>query len=100
MFGATQGTSTVRFNNTTVATVACTPASLSVNRGANGSFTCTLTRTGGFTGAVTFAASGLPAGVSASFSPASTTGNSTVVTLAAQIGGNGTAHAPAATAGR
>jgi endoglucanase len=130
VFGATQGTSTVRFGSTVAAvtswsntqitatvpnlaagatnvtvltgngvsnaatftvttvqqpgyTMACNPASLSVNRGANGSFNCTLTRTGGFTGAVTFAASGLPAGVSASFSPASTTGNSTVVTLTA-----------------
>ena len=64
-------------------TLACSPTSLSVNRGASGASTCTLTRTGGFTGAVTFAASGLPAGVSASFNPASTTGNSSVVTLTA-----------------
>ena len=64
-------------------TMVCNPTSLSVNRGANGSSSCTLTRTGGFTGSVSFAASGLPTGVSASFSPASTTGNTTAVTFTA-----------------
>jgi hypothetical protein len=43
----------------------------------------TLTRSGGFTGAVSFTASGLPAGVTATFSPASTTGNTSTLTLAA-----------------
>jgi len=63
-------------------TFAC-PATLTVNRGANGAVTCTVTRTGGFTGSVAFTVSGLPSGVTASASPASTTGNSTVVTFTA-----------------
>jgi endoglucanase len=63
-------------------TFAC-PSTLSVNRGANGAVTCTLARTGGFTGSVAFTLSGLPTGVTASASPASTTGNSTVVTFTA-----------------
>ena len=63
-------------------TFAC-PATLTVNRSANGAVTCTVTRTGGFTGSVAFTVSGLPSGVTASASPASTTGNSTVVTFTA-----------------
>lgn len=55
---------------------------LSVARGSSGTSTIAITRSGGFTGAVTLAASGVPAGVSASFSPASTTGTSSVLTLA------------------
>ena len=56
-------------------TFAC-PATLTVNRSANGAVTCTITRTGGFTGSVAITVSGLPTGVTASASPASTTGNS------------------------
>jgi endoglucanase len=63
--------------------IARTPASLSVNRGASGTVSITITRVGGFTGSVAFSASGLPAGVTATFSPQSTTGNSTTLTLAA-----------------
>ena len=59
------------------------PASLTVNRGASGASTITITRTGGFTGSVAFGASGLPSGVTASFNPTSTTGNSATLTLAA-----------------
>jgi endoglucanase len=76
----------VNFTVTTVTqpdySFAC-PAALSVNRNANGATTCTITRTGGFTGSVAFTVSGLPTGVTASASPASTTGNSTVVTFTA-----------------
>ena len=63
-------------------TFAC-PPTLNVNRSASGAVTCTITRTGGFTGAVAFTVSGLPTGVTASPSPASTTGNSTVMTFTA-----------------
>jgi len=59
------------------------PAALTVNRGASGSVTVSITRSGGFTGSVALSATGLPAGVSASFSPASTTGNSSTLTLTA-----------------
>jgi endoglucanase len=63
--------------------LSATPSSLTVNRGANGTSAITITRTGGFTGSVTFTASGLPAGVTASFAPASSTGAGTTLTLAA-----------------
>ena len=64
-------------------TLAANPASVTVVRGASATSTVTITRTGSFAGAVAFTATGLPAGVTATFNPASTTGNSTVVTFTA-----------------
>jgi endoglucanase len=61
--------------------LSASPASLSVNRGASGTSTIAITRSGGFTGGVTFSASGLPAGVTASFSASPATGASSVLTL-------------------
>ncbi len=61
--------------------LSASPASLTINRGASGTSTITITRTGGFTGGVTFGASGLPAGVTANFNPNPATGNSSVLTL-------------------
>jgi len=63
--------------------LSASPASLTVNRGASGTSTITITRSGGFTGGVTLGASGLPAGVTASFSANPATGNSSVLTLSA-----------------
>lgn len=59
------------------------PTSLTVNRGAGGTVSVSITRSGGFTGSVALSASGLPSGVTASFSPASTTGNTSTLTLTA-----------------
>jgi uncharacterized membrane protein len=64
-------------------TLSASPASLTVNRGASGGSTITITRTGGFTSSVALSASGLPSGVTATFNPPSTTGNSSALTLAA-----------------
>ena len=63
-------------------TLQASPSSLTVARGASGTSTIAIVRTS-FPGSVTLSATGLPAGVSASFAPASTTGNSSVLTLAA-----------------
>jgi hypothetical protein len=59
-------------------TVAASPASLSVAQGGSGSASIAVAPSGGFTGAVTFSVSGVPAGVTAAFSPASTTGATTL----------------------
>ena len=64
-------------------TLSASPPSLTVNRGASGSSTITITRSGGFTSSVALSATGLPGGVTATFSPASTTGGSSALTLAA-----------------
>jgi cellulase/cellobiase CelA1 len=63
-------------------TLAASPTNLSVTQGASSSDTITVTDLSGFAGTVSFTASGLPSGVTASFSPASST-TSTVLTLAA-----------------
>jgi endoglucanase len=65
--------------------LSASPTSLTVNQGANGTSTITVSRLNGFAGAVSFTASGLPSGVTASFNPATTTtsGTSSVLTLAA-----------------
>ena len=64
-------------------TVSAAPTALTVGRGASVASQLTITRTGGFAGAVTFTAAGLPAGVTASFDPTSATGTSSVVTFTA-----------------
>src|SRR5262245_31979658 len=64
-------------------TLSASPTSLTVNRGASGASTITITRSGGFTSAVALSATGLPSGVTATFNPASATGGSSALTLAA-----------------
>jgi uncharacterized membrane protein len=64
-------------------TISASPSNLTVNRGASGASTITITRTGGFTSSVALSASGLPSGVTATFNPTSTTGGSSALTLAA-----------------
>jgi hypothetical protein len=59
------------------------PASMTMNRGASGTSTITITRTGGFTAGVSLTASGLPAGVTANFNPNPATGGSSLLTLSA-----------------
>jgi len=74
---------TVNDGSTPTFTVAASPGSLSVARGASGASTIAITRTN-FTGAVTMSASGLPTGVNVAFNPsAATTGNSVTATFTA-----------------
>lgn len=56
-------------------TVTATPSSQSVVQGSSGQYTVTVGAVNGFNGTVTFSASGLPSGASASFSPGSVTGS-------------------------
>jgi hypothetical protein len=57
--------------------ISASPASQTVNPGKSTSYTVSIGAQGGFTGAVNLAATGLPTGASASFSPASVTGSGT-----------------------
>src|SRR6185312_5464727 len=59
-------------------TLAASPSSLSVTQGSSGNSTITVTKTGGFTGSVSLSASGLPAGVTATFGTNPTTSTSVV----------------------
>ncbi len=87
-------TLTLNVNGTTTSDFTLgTPAAVSVARGASGGTSIAINRTN-FTGAVSFAASGLPSGVSVAFNPSTaTTGNSVTATFAA----SGTATVGAAT---
>ncbi|HZR28020.1 MAG TPA: alkaline phosphatase family protein [Terriglobales bacterium] len=77
-------------------TVTASPASLSVTQGTSGSSTISTTVSGGFNSAVSLSASGLPAGVTASFSPASIaapgSGNSTLTFTANSTATTGTVN--------
>ncbi len=63
-------------------TLSANPTSVSIAQGASGAATISVRPSGGFNNSVSFAASALPAGVKATFSPASST-TSTTLTLAA-----------------
>ncbi len=93
--GSLTHTATVSLTVTSAATpsysLSASPASLSVAQSAVGNSTVTVTPTGGFTGAVSLTASGLPAGVTAAFSPASTTSTSTLTFTASNTATLGTA---------
>jgi hypothetical protein len=71
--------------------MAASPTSASVTQGSSVSDTITITPQNGFTGSVALSASGLPAGVTASFSPSSTTGTSTLTLTASSTATTGTA---------
>jgi hypothetical protein len=53
--------------------LACSPSSLTIQQGNNGTSTCTVTSSGGFSSAVSLSCANLPAGVSCGYSPASVT---------------------------
>lgn len=62
-------------------TLAATPTSSSVARGGSATYTITVDRSSGFSSAVAFSVSGLPNRTSASFSPSSTTGSTSTLTV-------------------
>lgn len=64
-------------------TLAGSPASVSVGQGGTATSTINITRSGGFAQNVALAASGLPAGVTAAFNPASAGGASSTLTFTA-----------------
>src|SRR5579859_4514333 len=72
-------------------TLSSSPTSLSVTQGSSGATTITVNPTNGFTGSVSLSASGLPAGVTASFNPASTNGTSSLTLTTSATATTGTA---------
>ena len=65
------------------------PTSRSIRAGTSTTYAITIARTNGFAGAVAFTVSGLPSGASASFSPTSTTGNTSTLTVQTATGVRG-----------
>jgi uncharacterized membrane protein len=76
--------------------ISASPTSLSVNQGSSGSTTISTSVTGGFNSAVSLSASGLPSGVTASFSPSSIaapgSGSSTLTLSASSTAAAGTVN--------
>jgi len=72
-------------------TLSASPNAVSVAQGASGTSTITITPQNGFTGSVTLAATGLPSGVTAGFSPNPATSTSTLTFTASAIAATGTA---------
>ncbi len=67
-------------------TLALNPSSLSVQQGAGANSTLTITRGGGFAGAVAFSVAGQPAGMTATTDPTSTAGNSSTISVTVGAG--------------
>jgi endo-1,4-beta-xylanase len=72
-------------------TISSSPASLAVSQGSTASTVIAVSPIGGFTGSVTLSASGLPAGVTASFNPATATKSSTLSLSASATAATGMA---------
>ncbi len=72
-------------------TLSASPTSVTVTQGGSGNSTITVNPTGGFTGSVTLSASGLPAGVTASFGTNPTTSSSVLTLTASSTATTGTA---------
>ena len=67
------------------------PASLTETQGTSAATTVTVTPSSGFNGNVSFTASGLPSGVTASFNPTSSTSSTTLTLTASSTAATGTA---------
>ncbi len=75
---------TITAGTTPSFTISASPATLTVNQGSSGNTTVTTAVSGGFSSSIALAASGLPGGVTASFSPATLSGaGSSTLTLTA-----------------
>ena len=71
--------------------LSASPQSVSVAQGAGASSTIAVTPSNGFAGNVAFSASGLPSGVTAAFSPASSSASSTLTLTAGSAAATGSA---------
>lgn len=66
--------------------ISASPASRTVSRRSSTTYAITITRTGGFSGVVTLAVSGMNQGVTGSFNPSSVSGTSSTLTITAANG--------------
>ncbi len=80
--GISAQSATIALTIVAAPTFTFTVTSVTAAQSATGTSTVSLTRTGGFTGAVSLVATGLPAGVTATFNPSAVTGTSSSLSLA------------------
>jgi hypothetical protein len=77
---------TATFNSTAPGfSMALSPTAVSLQQGAAGSATATLTRNNGFSGAVALAASGMPTGLAVTANPSSVTGTTSTLNISAAL---------------
>jgi hypothetical protein len=81
--GVTAKTATVALTVNAAPTYTLAATAATVAAGGTGTSNITITRAGGFAGAVTLEATGLPTGVTAAFNPNNTTTNASVLTFTA-----------------
>lgn len=81
--GVTAKTATIALTVNAAPSFSLAATATTVAAGGTGTSNITITRAGGFAGAVTLAAEGLPAGVTAVFNPNNTTTNASVLTFTA-----------------
>jgi endoglucanase len=81
---------TITAKPTSSFTLSASAPSLTVSQGASGAETISVTDVNGFTGSVTFSASGLPSGVTAAFGTNPTTGSSVLTLTASATAASGT----------
>lgn len=81
---------TATFTQNSNFTLSASPTTLTVPQGSSGTSTITVADVNGFTGSVTLAASGLPTGVTSSFTPNPTTSTSTLTLTASGTATEGT----------
>jgi subtilase family serine protease len=82
---------TLNVNPTGNFTLSASPSGLSFIQGASGTSTITVSPQSGFNGSVSLSATGLPSGVTATFSPASTSGTSALTLSASSTAATGAA---------
>lgn len=80
--GVPTSVATLALTVTTPPSITVAASNATAAQGATATSTVTLTRLGGFAGAVGLAVTGLPAGVTATFNPASVTGTTSTLSLA------------------
>jgi subtilase family serine protease len=91
--GSLKQATTVTLTVTPDYTLSASPNSLGIVQGASGKSTISITDVSGFDGSVTLAASGLPSGVTAAFSPNPATTSSTLTLTASATATTGSATA-------
>jgi hypothetical protein len=84
--GTTTAQVTVNLTVTAAQSYTLSATAASLQQGGTGTSTVTITRAGGFTGAVNLAVTNLPSGVTAAFNPVAPTGNTSTLTLTATAG--------------
>ncbi len=96
--GVTAQTGVIAFTVTPAQGITVAGNAVSIQQGATGASTVTITRIGGFTGTVNLAITGLPSGVTATFTPAAVVGTTSSLSFVASAAATAGSFNPTITA--